>query len=263
MCGWCVAVLVFILYLYNAEPFSPFYNDLFSNVALIGAAVVCAICATRVFQRYEPTDSPRVIWRQFAIGLWLWSIAELIWSFYNMAYGEVGITIADFFWVLAYAFFAHAIYVQYQVLFRLEKRDGAFWMVVWLGGVSVLVLLTAFLLVKFVDGQWGLPLMIASFYPVADFAIGYAALRIVRRFRGGALGYPWLGLFIFAVADAIYAILDVTGLYTWSISTGNWWSMVADVVYNAAYLFVALGCFVQLLLLKYGSIFINTRKDLK
>ena len=111
------------------------------------------------------------------------------------------------------------------------------------------------------DEEWNFPLLLSSFYTAADLAIGLATLYIVRSFRGGVLGYPWLGLFIFAIADMFYAVLEFGGFYTWSINQGNAWSMVADVIYIAAYLFIALGCFSQLVLLKYGPIFINTHKE--
>lgn len=255
-----VLILVTLLYVY--EPFSEFWNDLFSNFSLIFVAGFSAVLSTRVFQRYEPSDSPRMIWRQFSIGLWLWTLAELIWAGYNMIYGEVRINIADLFWVAAYVFFGHAVYLQYHLVFRPAKRQNFLWTSLWALSAFSLTFGIAWLLIHFVHEENGLPLLIASFYPAADFAIGVAALHIFRSFRGGALGYPWLGLFGFAVADMLYAVLDLGGFYSWSVNAGNLWSMAADITYTAAYLFVALGCFAQLLLLRYGPIFKNM-KDIR
>jgi hypothetical protein len=208
------------------------------------------------------SDAPYTIWAYFAIGLWLWTLAEFVWAVYNMVYGEVGITFADIFWVCAYAFFGYAVYSQYRVIFHPSKRGSVYWIFSRLALTAALTILFAWLLVRFLEEPPGLPLWVESFYPAADFVIGFAALRIVYRFRGGALGYPWLGLFVFAIADMLYAILDLGGFYTWSINEGNLWSMVADLTYTTAYLLVGLGCFAQLLLLKYGPVF-NTRKDMK
>lgn len=249
------AILSFTAILYQFEPFSEFWNNLLSNFLTIFSAGFSAGCATLVFRRYEPTDAPRIVWRLLAIGLWSWTFAEFIWAIYNMRYGEVGITSADFFWTAAYGLFFGAVYFQYQLVFRPTKRQSFLWISLWVSAAFLLTILTAWMLVNFVEEDWGLPLWISSFYPAADFVIGLAALRIARRFRGGALGYPWLGLFVFAIADMFYAVLEMGGFYTWSVNAESIWSMVADITYMAAYFVVGFGCFVQLLLLKYGPIF--------
>jgi hypothetical protein len=263
MLAFAVLILILVILLYAYAPFSEFWNNLASNFFTIFVAGMSAFFATLVLRRYEPSDAPRAIWTQFAIGLWLWTLAEFIWAGYNMIFGEVRINIADLFWVGAYGFFGHAVYLQYQLMFRPLKRENIILTSVWAAFAFSLTLLIAWALVTFVDEDRGLPLWIASFYPAADLAVGVVALRILLRFRGGALGYPWLGLLVFAIADMLYAVLDLGGFYTWSLESGNLWSMIADVTYTAAYLVVGLGCFAQLLLLKYGPIFKTTRKEIK
>ncbi len=264
---WMVAVVLaiflFVFVLYSTKPFSPFLNDLFSNLALVGTAAMCAVFATLVVLRYETSEPPRTVWLYFALGLWLWTIAEVIWAVYNMLQGEVDFTLADLFWVLGYGPFAFAIYAQYVIILRPNTRERLNWILAWGGSTILLIILTTWVLLSFTGEKLTLPAFVNCFYPAADLMIGLAALWILRRFRNGALGYPWLGLLIFAIADALYAILEFTGFYTWSVSSGNLWSMITDLAYNAAYLFVALGCFVQLLLLKYGPIFITARKEVK
>lgn len=260
MLAFALVILILVTLLYNYEPFSEYWNDLLSNFFTIFVAGFSAVFATLVFLRYEKSDAPRAIWMQLAIGLWLWTLAEFIWAAYNMLYGEVRINIADLFWVGAYGFFAYAVYLQYQLVFRPTKRQNILWTSLWAAFAVLLTIFIAWELVTFVEEDQGLPLWVASFYPAADIAVGLAALRIFHRFRGGALGYPWLGLFIFGIADMLYAVLDLGGFYTSSVNSGNLWSMVSDVIYTAAYLFVGLGCFAQLLLLRYGPIFMTTRK---
>lgn len=255
--------LISVTLLYVFEPFSDFWNDLFSNIAAIFPAGLCAVLASQVLLRYSPSDQPRRVWVHLSIGLWLWTIAEVIWGYYNMMIGEVSINIADLFWVLAYGFFGYAVYIQYQIIFHPDKRLNTIWTMLWIATTFILMLGIAWLLVRFTDESWGFPLLLASFYPAADIAIGLSAIRIVWRFRGGALAYPWIGLSSFSIADTLYAFVEFSGLYAWSVSQGNFWSTTADVSYVAAYLFVALGCYAQLLLLKHGPIFTITWKDHK
>lgn len=254
-----IMVLTALLYVFN--PFPAFWNNLFANLVTIFVASLSAFFATRVFLRYDVADAPRGIWFHFALGLWLWVLAEVIWSVNNMLYGEVGITFADPLWVLAYGFFAYAVYIQYQLVFRPTSRQNVIWVAVWSVGVVLLTFLFAWLLHRLIGNDWGFPLLLAAFYPVCDLFVGLAALRVIHRFHGGALGYPWIGLLGFAVADMLYSVLDLSGLYTWSVSAENNWSTIADLVYNASYLFIALGCFAQYLLLRYGPIFRNIRKE--
>ena len=259
MFAFAILILFFYTILYVYEPFSTYWNDLFSGFFTIFAAAFSAVFATLVFRRYEVSDAPRWIWLHFSIGLWLWALAEFIWVAYPLFYGEARINSADFFWIIAYAFFGYAVYLQYQIVFRPTPRRNIFWVSAALALAVILTCLTVWLLETFVHQDSGLPLWIAAFYPVADLVVGLAALRIVVRFRGGALGYPWLGLFIFAIADMLYAIRDISGIG----GDSNVLSAVADITYLTAYLFVGLGCFAQLLLLRYGPVFTITRKESK
>lgn len=252
---FAIVILTLVTILYGFEPFSDFWNNFLSNFVMVFAAGLSAALATRVFMRYAPSDSPRNVWMQFALGLWLWTLAEVVWGYYILRQVEVDLTIADLFWVSAYGLFGYAVQIQYQIVFHPGKRENIFWVAVWTGVAFSLTFFIAWLLVRFTSETWGLSLLVAAFYPAADIAVGLSALRIVMRFRGGALGYPWLGLFVFAIADMLYAVLQFSGAYSWSA--------VADTVYIAAYLFVALGCYAQLLLLRYGPIFTTIRKDNK
>jgi len=255
------AVVVVVLYtlLYLTEPFSPFVNSLASNIVIVGVAATSMTLAVLTSRRYDPADSPRAIWSQLAIGLGLWTVAELIWAAYNLTFGEVGFTIADLFWVLAYFFFIRALFIQYRLLFSPSRTQSFRWIVLWVVSILSLTVMIAWLLTRFTEEQWGLPLIVGAFYPAADFVIGLVALGIVHRFRGGALGLPWIGLLVFAFADLLYAVLDFTGTYSWSVTNANPLSTVADVTYIAAYLFIVLGCYAQLLLLRNGPFFVLYR----
>src|SRR6266498_5692666 len=70
--------------IYLVQPFSDIWNTILSNLFLVIAASFAAGIATMVWACYDETDVPRHVWRNFAIGLWLWTAAELIWGYLNV-----------------------------------------------------------------------------------------------------------------------------------------------------------------------------------
>ena len=219
-----------------------------------------AVIALIVRNKYEKTEALRGVWHHFALALWMWFAAETIWAVYNMLYGEVGITIADLFWVIADMFLLRSLFLQYTIVFQSGAKEFRNRALLWLFGLIVLLLIFGQILVVITDESWNLTLVVSAFYPAVDLIIGVAALRLAYRFRRGALGYPWMGLFVFAIADMFYAWLDLSGVYAWSLDQGNLLTTISDVSYNAAYLVVALGCYTHLLLLKHGPIFNTSSK---
>jgi hypothetical protein len=141
------------------------------------------------------------------------------------------------------------------LLFPPEPGQVLQWLGVWMASILFLTAIIAWLLARFTHQPWSLELIVGAFYPAADIVISLASLRIVQRFGNGALGLPWIGLFVFAVSDLLYAVLEASGAYSWSVTNGNLLSAVADITYLAAYLFVGLGCYAQLLLLRHGPMF--------
>jgi len=98
--------------------------------------------------------------------------------------------------------------------------------------------------------QW--ETFVNAFYGIGDLALALGALLLAYTFRSGALSRPWLGLVIFAASDLLYSWLESSGLYAWSIGTGNALTTISDTTYFAAYLIIAIGCYSQWLLLAQG-----------
>jgi hypothetical protein len=184
--------------------------------------------------------------------LWLWTVAELIWGYLNVTQGEVPEGISDVFWISAYFFFGHALVVQYRILAHPSKLQ--LWRLVFF---SLLLLLVLYVLVyRVLTAGIGEPVnfgtAINSFYPAADFLLALVAFWLARHFRGGAFARPWLGLLAFSFADLLYAWMEYSGLYAWSIDQSNVLSTITDIVYLAAYLILGLSIFSQWVFLKYG-----------
>src|SRR5258708_7345398 len=104
-----VAILMLILYtlIYLIGPFSDFWNTFASNVFTVLSAGLSATFGTLVWRAYESDDAPRRVWRWYAVALWLWTIAEIVWGYLNVSSGggAVPVGLPDVFWVVAHGFF--------------------------------------------------------------------------------------------------------------------------------------------------------------
>lgn len=251
-----VAVLVYLA-MYTAvyiwAPFSEDWNNIVTNSLLVGASAFVAVIATLIWNNFEYGEAPRDIWACFTIGLWLWVIAEQTWGFLNIAQGEVPEGVADVFWVAAYFFFAAALLYQYRILAQPNKQE--LWKRVLFG---ILLLLALYIPLYYalssteVDPQDWFGPIVNSFYPVADLLLGGIAIWLVIHFRGGAFSRPWLGLLAFCVTDLLYAWIEISGNYAWSVNANDLLTALFDIAYLGAYLILGLGLLSELVFLKYG-----------
>ena len=246
-----LSIAAYVL-LYLVQPFSVFWNTLVADLFYPAAALFPALVATMIWARYEAADSPRRVWASFAIGLWLWVVAELIWGYLNVIQGEVPISLADVFWASAYFFFSRALLQQYQILARPTARELSGRILIGILCLLVFNLLIYALLIAGADAPSKLDAVVNSFYPAADLLLALVALWHVRHFMGGAFSRPWLGLLAFTFADLMYAWVVISGLYPASIEQGNWLSTISDVAYFGAYLILGLGILSHWVFLRYG-----------
>lgn len=248
-----IAMALYI-YIYQMQPLPSPWNDTVLSFSYCFAAGSGALLATLIWRRFAPTDRPRPVWGNLALGLWMWTVAEAVWVTYVLIYGEApGVSVADVLWLGGYGFFAAALVHQYLLLFRPGSRQ--MWVIVPVVTVGVLLITLLFtgLAMQSADSDKTWPEMyVAIFYPFGDLAVAAAALYLVRTFGRGLWGRPWLALLVFTISDALYAWLEITGLYSAISTRGNLGSMVVDVIYFAAYLVMALACYRQWHLLKYG-----------
>lgn len=249
-----VGLAVIYSYIYFREPFSPFTNTLLADILTVSASVFSAVSASLIWNIYEKTDAPRRVWGYFALGLWIWVIAELTWSYGNLTLpnGEVPVGVPDVFWIFAYYFLGQALLSQYKILVhpaRNELISRLTRSLLFFGGAFVLIfsILEWFALSDSVGDT-----LVNAFYPAADLTLALTAIWLTRNFQGGALGRPWIGLLVFTFSDLLYAWLQLSGAYAWSLDRGNWVSGFSDIVYFSAYLVLGIVSFSQWLFLKYG-----------
>jgi hypothetical protein len=250
--GTAVLLVALYCYLYLAKPFAANVLDLATTGMIVLAALAAAILGVLVWFCYGAASPPRRVWSSYALALCGWVLAECIWMYeYTMGRAD-SIGPADVFWVVSYAFFAAAMYHQYVLIYRPPRRVGAAFLVFCILAMLIFTWLFAVWLAGTVGRGLDVDTLVPAFYAVGDFAIALAALLLAFSFRNGALGRPWLGLLFFAFSDFLYAWLDISGLYSWSVAQGNTLTLLTDALYFVAYLVVALGCYLQWLLLSYG-----------
>ena len=250
--GVAVVITVIYIYAYQAETLPALWRNIYVNFAFPIVALLGAALATHIWLRFDPTDRPRAVWRNFALGLWMWAVAEIIWAVYLQIHGKApAASLADIPWAVAYVFFGAALLQQYRAIFhpatRRERR-------LVIAAVATIVILsvagTAVLrwIIGVPEGPLGTFLNV--FYPLGDLVLAIVALRLARAFGGGLWARPWIALLVFAVADAMYTALLLSGLYAFSAESGNVLSLIADTAYLGAYIVLALACHAQLLLLR-------------
>jgi hypothetical protein len=242
----CIAIYMFI---YLRGPLPETWNDIVVAAFPAIAAAFTATLAAMICMRYEREEAPRRIWLYFAIGLWLWTAAELTYGYLDVTQDEVSVGLPDVFWVAAYLFFAYALLIQYRLLANPSKPE--LWKRVAFAALFLIVLylLLYRLLISTVRADSQLDALVDAFYPVAGFFLALVAIWLIMHFQGGVFARPWLGLLAFAFTDLLYAWIDTSGIYD---QANTAWTALFDTSYFAAYLILGLGLLSQWAFLKYG-----------
>ncbi|MBM3152232.1 MAG: hypothetical protein FJZ96_08560 [Chloroflexi bacterium] len=231
------------------------WDDFLTNTLTILAAAIAAALATIVWKHHGIGERVAVVWFFLATGLWLWTLGEIIWAILNLTAIEVpAVSLADIPWLAGYICFSIALERQYALIYHPNLRARrlatyAIWCVVIAGAAGITTLETGSN-----STPGGLGDFVLAFYVLSDLAIAIFAFLLVLVFRGGAMLRPWLGLFLFALADGLYAWLYESGLYAFSAGADNLPSLVADTAYVAAYLILAFTLLVHYRLLRGGLI---------
>lgn len=247
-----LAMLLFYIVVYWYQPFSDFWNNFFANFVPQVASLIAAVFATLIWNLYDRQDPPRRVWGWFAVALWMWFGAEVAWGYLNIMAGEVSLGLPDVLWITSYLFLGLALIQQFRILTEPASR------VMWTGiaiAAAALVGLTAGIyrmITAAAETPPTLAVIANSFYPAADLIMAVIALWLARNFMGGAFSRPWIGLLVFSFADLLYAWLEASGVYAWSLEQGNLLTTLADVAYLASYLVLGWGVLYMWLFLKYG-----------
>ena len=249
-----VIVAAYIL-VYQTAILPGIWSDIFLNAAIFLPAVAAAIFAYQVYHSFSHDDPPRRVWLYFSSGLIFWAIAEVVW-FVEWLYVEEVPTPswADVFWLLGFIPFALAFLFQYRLIYRTAWEVEARWLLGILVTIFIVTAAGTILLHQTAEGalmSWG-QTYLEVFYAVGDAAMMVASIGLARLFGRGLWGRVWWGLLAFVISDALYSYVTLSGLYAFSLDEGNLLTLVVDSIYSLAYMLVALACWSQLRLVKYG-----------
>jgi hypothetical protein len=242
-----LALLAGYLYVYQIGPFSDTWNSLLIELADPFTALLGAVMVTGVLLHYRRADKPYPVWLFFTLGMWFWVLAESTWSYIDFSSGATpSVGLPDVFWFIGYGLLGLALVYQYSLVFRTK---GLWWMVLasWAGIVIVDLALV------WLGGLQFSPENLVNYaYPLLDFGLCLASIRLFMTFGAGKLSRPWIGLLVMGISDAVFAWVQANGQYqVWS-NAGMWLSTFMDTSYVAAYLILAFGFLLQYLLLRYG-----------
>jgi hypothetical protein len=243
----------YVIYMGQPNPLETVTNLLTSGLGLL--ATWLAIAVWTLLGKY---DSGRRQWAALAIGIGLWTMAELLWAFLSYTMDETPYpSIADMFWVPGYLMVLVSAILRYRTL-KIQWNSrlaqvllGAFAVVF----VVVLVLVILPLLAS--GGADGLLVSLLNvFYPIADLLVLFAALLLALSFAGGRFSTPWAmlaaGLATLSLSDILFIYSDWNNLYT---PDGNltWLTAIVDIGNLAAYTLIAYGVLLNHRLLAVGA----------
>lgn len=178
--------------------------------ALFAAGAAClAACATR--------GRERAAWVSMAIGAGGWAAGEAVWSYYNLAAGQLPLpSLADAGYV-AFLLGAGAC-----LAFLLTAHSRGTWMRLLLDGIIVAGAIAAAAWVCLLETVYSaraadpVPLAVSLVYPVADIVlITIATLMVARAPAGKQLRLALLsaGLVFIAVSDTAFAYLTASAAF--------------------------------------------------
>ena len=249
-----VVITAAYVYLYQFDTTTSLWKSLYLSFIPAVVAALGAILATLIWRQFDPADRPRAVWRNLALSLWMWTIAEVIWAVYLQVQETAPVvSLADIPWVVAYFFFSIALLQQYRLVFRPTSKQEQRFVVAAIVTIVILSMAGTAVLRRIIGTPEGpLATFLNVFYPLSDLALAIVALTLARAFGGGRWARPWIALLAFTVADTLYTGLLLSGLYAFSVERGNVLSLIADTAYLDAYVVLALACHAQLLLLRRG-----------
>nr|WP_290665563.1 hypothetical protein [Ardenticatena sp.] len=234
--------LALYAYLYQYEPIEGFWLDVLLDISFPLWALTATFFLYRVSQAYEAHEKPRRIWLAFAAGLGAWTLAEIIWMYLDVfpyAESEVPpLSLADIPWLIGYACFALAFWLQYV---RLKRGDIKALQQRFIQGMVFTIAATAILTLLLRQSGAELPvwqLAVLAFYPVADLVLGIGAIRLWRSFGRGRWIYPWFGLLIFVAGDIPFTLLGA-----FEKLQEEPWLLLADLIYLFSYIMITYFCY--------------------
>ncbi|GAB4491359.1 MAG: hypothetical protein Fur0016_03550 [Anaerolineales bacterium] len=232
--------------------------EFITNLLTSGFALLATWLAISVWTFLRKDDPGRRQWAALAIGIGLWTMAELLWAFLSYTMAETPYpSIADAFWIPGYVMVLASATLRYRAL-KIQWNSmtsrlllGIFAVI---GAVVFALVILPILASEGTDRLWVLLLNI--FYPIADLLLLFAAFLLAYSLAGGRFSTPWMtlaaGLATLSLSDILFIYSEWNGFYT---SDGHltWLTVIVDIGNLVAYVLIAYGVLLNQRLLAGGA----------
>lgn len=210
-----------------------------SNILFPICGLIAAALGFHISGKYGIKSLMGAAFFSYAVGLLIWTIGEVVWAVYVLAYGvEIPFpSLADVFYVVGYIplFMGFAFFMR---VFReiLSERKVIVPSIV--SGLAILLLVSATVIPESVSqSSTILEEVLAIAYPLLDSVLVTFATISFIVFFGGKLMYGWLyvllGYLLLGAVDVLYYYYDLLGLV--------WEGHPLEIVWLASYIFLAKG----------------------
>ncbi len=229
-----------------------------TNLLTSGLGLLATWLAVAVWTLLGKNDPGRRQWAALAIGIGLWTVAELLWAFLSYTMDEMPYpSIADAFWVPGYLMVLVSATLRYRAL-KIQWNSRTAQALLGVFAAIFVVVLVLVILPIFASGGADslLVLLLNVFYPAADLLVLFGALLLALSFAGGKFSIPWTmlaaGLATLSLSDILFIYADWNGFYT---PNGNltWLTVIVDIGNLAAYTLIAYGMLLNHRLLAGGA----------
>lgn len=210
------------------------------DIFVAGSAILQMILSLIVVYRQKLDGLIGKAYSFLAIGLVLWCIAEILWTYSEIALGikDRFPSISDIFWLAGYGPLMYYIIKMYKLFNNHLHKSNV--ILVCIASTIYLGFIIYFLVQhsEFSTQEDILIFLISISYLIFDLIfIVPTTLIILDPLKGDLTSIPWifLSMLILAIADAMFGYTSVTGM-----TEENW---IWTPVYTAAYLLMAIGLF--------------------
>ncbi len=217
-----------------------------TNLLTAGYALLATWLAIGVWALLGKDESGQRQWAFLSIGIGLWTMAELLWTFLSYILAETPYpSIADAFWIPGYIMVLISATMRYRAL----KIQWNLMLPRILLGTLLVIFVVVFawvILPILASGEAGdlLILLLNVFYLVADLLVLFAALLLALLFAGGQFAIPWavlaVGLATLSFSDILFTYADWNGFYV-ADSRLTWLTFIVDMGNLTAYVLITYG----------------------
>ena len=253
--AWVIVILLLSINITVClvKPGSSFFMKIFGNLFTVLTGILAVLGTASAYASFKAGDNAKKSWSLLLFGISLFLIAECVYAFMElilkMDMENTFPLFSDIFYTLAYI----PILMSLTLFLSNYRKSGLPWgnwkKALIPAGVAIFLITLIMIIFVFIpiikDAKTGiLAKAVYFYYPIADILLLIHAsilVYITGLFGKGSFSQPWkfisLGFVFLTGADILYSYFNWSGAY----STGS----LTDIGWNMAYLFIALGGFLQ------------------